>query len=352
MMRFRWRATAVALILASAAACADRVTQRPPATAGPEPPAAAPPTTVEKQEAAPSSVIDPKGPEATSLLGRPLYALPEGPDTVALEENLRRARETLAQHPDDPEAIIWVGRRLGYLWRMREAIAVYTEGLARFPDHPGLLRHRGHRYISIRQFDRAIADLEKAAAAIEGRPDAIEPDGAPNERNIPLTTTGFNIWYHLALARYLKGDFERSAADWRRAMKYTRAMDDNVVAVSDWLYMSLRRSGDEQGAASVLVPIRVNMDIIENRSYHRRLLLYKGVIKPEDLMRIAKARESETLDLATLGYGLGNWYYYNGDTARSMELLKQVMEHGYWPAFSTLAAEADLARLAQGGDRR
>ncbi len=353
-----WRAAGATLTLAGALACADRKTlpEPAPSTAAPPAPAPAPPLDVGKGDAPTLSAgIDPRGPEATSLLGRPLFALPEGPETLALEENLRRARDAMAQHPDDPEAIVWVGRRLGYLWRMREAIEVFTEGLARFPDHPALLRHRGHRYISIRQFDRAIADLERATVAIEGLPDAIEPDGAPNERNIPLTTTGFNVWYHLALARYLKGDFQPAAADWRRAMEHTRALDDNVVAVSDWLYMSLRRIGDQEGAALVLAPIRQNMDIIENRSYHRRLLLYKGVINPEDLMRPPGAQddqESETLDLATLGYGLGNWYYYNGDTARALEIMKQVVDRGYWPAFSTLAAEADLARLAQGGDRR
>ncbi len=279
-------------------------------------------------------------PEALSLLGEPLFAIPPGPDRDDLDANLSAAREELASAPDDPERIIWVGRRLGYLWRMREAIQVYTDGIARHPDHAPLYRHRGHRYISVRKFDLAIDDLERAAVLIEGRPDEVEPDGMPNERNIPLTTTGFNVWYHLGLARYLKGDFEGAVRAYNETMKHTRDLDDNVVAVSDWLYMALCRLGRHSEAAAVLDRITPEMDIIENRSYHRRLLLYKGDVGPED----AAVGGEGDLDRATLGYGVGNWHYCRGETARAREIFEQVVEGGYWPAFGTIAAEADLAR--------
>ena len=64
-----------------------------------------------------------------------------------------------------------------------------------------MYRHRGHRYVSIREFDRAIADLEYAATLIEGTEDEIEPDGMPNAMNIPVSSLHSNIWYHLGLAR-------------------------------------------------------------------------------------------------------------------------------------------------------
>ena len=60
-------------------------------------------------------------PEATSLSGKPLYPI-ELPNRPKLEADLAQAEKDLAAKPGDADAIIWVGRRHGYLWRYREAI--------------------------------------------------------------------------------------------------------------------------------------------------------------------------------------------------------------------------------------
>ena len=91
-------------------------------------------------------------PEVISLLSRPLYPIRDPEKLVKLEADLEAAREELVRDPDDPAKIVWVGRRLGYLWRMNDAIAVYTEGIAKHPSYAPLYRHRGHRYISVRRF--------------------------------------------------------------------------------------------------------------------------------------------------------------------------------------------------------
>ncbi|MCZ6652052.1 MAG: hypothetical protein O7D91_03380, partial [Planctomycetota bacterium] len=157
---------------------------------------------------------------------------------MKLEADLESARAELAQNPDDPAKIVWVGRRLGYLWRMNEAVAVYTEGIAKHPSYAPLYRHRGHRHLSLRRFADAEEDLAKAARLIQGQPDRIEPDGIPNKLNIPLTTTAFNVWYHLSLARYLQGNFEGALEAYRETMKFSIEHDDNLVATLDWMYMT------------------------------------------------------------------------------------------------------------------
>ncbi len=276
-----------------------------------------------------------------SLLGRPLPPIPPGNNRVRLERDLTEARQALEADPDDPDRVIWVGRRLGYLWRIDDAIAEFTRGISEHPDYARLYRHRGHRYISARRFVDAIADLEHAAKLIDGKPDKIEPDGAPNDRNIPLTTTGFNVWYHLALARYLTQDFEGAVAGFREAMKYSGGFDDNLVATTDWIYMALRRRGRDEEAAAILEGIHPDMEIIENGPYHRRLLMYKGLITPEELLDMETASD---LDLATLGYGLGNWFLYNGDPDRAAEVFRRVVSGPNWPAFGYIAAEVELAR--------
>ena len=83
------------------------------------------------------------------------------------------------------------------------------------------------------------------------------------------------------------------------------------------------------------------MDIIENHSYHRMLLMYKGQIEPEALLTVA----ADALTNATVGYGVGNWEYYNGRTEPAVWVFRQVLQGSQWGAFGYIAAEADLKTL-------
>ena len=279
-------------------------------------------------------------PEATSLSGRPLFRI-SLPDQQKLEANLAQAEKDLAERPNDPEAIIWVGRRLGYLWRYQDAIAAFSKGLALQPNNPKMYRHRGHRYITVRQFDRAIADLEKAATLIQGTKDEIEPDGQPNPAGKPRSTLHFNIWYHLALAHYLTGNFEKALSAYDECMKVSNN-DDLLVATSDWMWMTLMRVGRKVEAGKLLERITPKMEILENGSYHRRLLMYKGLEKPEALLDPANA---DGLTIATQGYGVGNFYFVTGDRTRARQTFEKVVSGPNWSAFGYIAAEADLERM-------
>ncbi len=65
-------------------------------------------------------------PEATSLLGEPLYAPRLDARTeAARRRDLAEAKSRLQQDPADEVAWVWVGRRLAYLGRYRESIAFY-----------------------------------------------------------------------------------------------------------------------------------------------------------------------------------------------------------------------------------
>ncbi len=275
-----------------------------------------------------------------SLLGKPLTPI-DGPDRAEWERKLADAKQAAAADPDDPDKLIWVGRYYGYLWQMTDAIEVYSRGIKRFPANAPLYRHRGHRYISLRRFDDAIADLERAVTLMKDAPDVIEQDGMPNERGIPLTTLKFNVWYHLALAHYLKGDFEPALAAWREALQYTRDYDDNLVAVHDWMYMTLCRLGRAKDAHDLIVNTSPRMDILENRAYHLRLLMYlQEKPNPETLI----PETASALDIATYGYGVGNWFLVNGQPAKARATFEEVVQGPYWPAFGFIASEAELAR--------
>jgi tetratricopeptide (TPR) repeat protein len=285
--------------------------------------------------------------EARSLFGEPLYPPDLAPAQKAkLEADLAEAQAAYDKQPGDVERTVWVGRRLAYLGRYRDAIAVFTKGLQRHPKSAELYRHRGHRYITLREFDRAIADFEAAVPLIKGQPDAIEPDGAPNAHNKPRSTLQSNIWYHLGLAHYLKGDFARAVPAYLEGMKVSAVNDDMLVATTDWLYMTYRRMGRTQEAQALLTPIREQMDILENTAYHRRLLMYKGMVPPASLLqgKVGGSTLPDGVQLATQGYGVGNWYLYTGDVAKAREVFEQLRKGGSWAAFGYIAAEADLQR--------
>ena len=279
-------------------------------------------------------------PEATSLGGKPLYPV-ELANRQKLEADLAQAEKDLAAEPTDADAMIWVGRRYGYLWRYQDAIAMFSKAIAQHPNDARMYRHRGHRYITVRQFDRAIADFDTAASLIKGTKDEIEPDGAPNPSGKPRSTLHFNIWYHLALAHYLKGDYPKALDAWNECMKVS-TNDDSITATSDWLWMTLMRLGRKAEAAKVLERITPKMEILENGSYHRRLLMYKGLEKPETLLDPGNA---DALTIATQGYGVGNWYFVTGNRIRAKEIFEKVVAGPQWSAFGYIAAEADLQRM-------
>ncbi len=289
-------------------------------------------------------IQDGRKPEATSLLGKPLFAPEPAAETrVRLENDLAAAEKALRESPGSADAAIWVGRRTAYLGRYRNAIAAFSAAIDRHPADPRLYRHRGHRYISVREFDNAIRDLSKGASLVAGRPDEVEPDGQPNARNIPTSTLNTNIYYHLGLAHYLKGDFASAADAYRLCMEQSKN-PDMQVATAHWQYMTLRRLGREQEAAKVLEPITVDMPVIENGSYHKLLLMYKGQNEAEALLAASKAA---ALDAVTIGYGVANWHFYNGRPDVARQILTTIVEQhaSQWAGFGYIASEADLARM-------
>jgi len=288
--------------------------------------------------------------EATSLGGRPLLR-------PQLDDDFRRRQESLLaealarldEDPADADALIWAGRRTAYLGRYREAVEVFTRGLALHGGDARFLRHRGHRFITVRRLDDAVADLRRAAELIAGTEPVVEPDGLPNARGVPTGTLHSNVWYHLGLAHYLKEDFEQALAAYRECL----AVSDNpdmLVATSHWLYMTLRRLGREAEAAKVLEPIYAGLEVIENHDYLRLLLMYRGEKTPEELLH-----GDDGVGAATLGYGVGNWYFYNGDVERALDVFRGVVAGDAWGAFGFIAAEAELARFSSafaGADAR
>ena len=279
--------------------------------------------------------------EAISFLGDTL----ERPILDEVEKNnadslLEEAFILYKEDSTDLNAIIWYGRRLAYLHQYRDAITVFSKGLELHPQSPELFRHRGHRYITTRQLDLAIHDLEQAATLAKSSDLEIEPDGIPNKLNIPLSNLHFNIYYHLGLAHYLRSDYPQAIDDFKLCMPYSNN-PDLKVATTFWLYLSYLKTKEKDTDESLLAEIHPDMEIIENEAYLRQLLFFKT--GDESILEVTP--ESDTLPLASTHYGISCWYDTNGEKNKAASIRNQILSSGLWTKFGFIAAEADSSRL-------
>jgi tetratricopeptide (TPR) repeat protein len=283
---------------------------------------------------------------AVSFLGQYLaYPTFDEKTENRLNAQLAEARHAATANPDSEDALIWHGRRLAYLGRYHEAIRVYTDGLRSFPQSERILRHRGHRYISSRQLDAAIVDFEKSANIAQNKANRIEEDGMPNAMNKPIGTTKGNIWYHLGLAKYLRGDFDGALRAYDLRMLQTDNNDDNRVSTAYWRYIILMRLGRQDEAQNALRLITPQMEVIENQSYWDLVLLFKGVKKADDFMAGGDAVHDQHVMNATLEYGLSMHDYLQGNlSAAESRWLAIIESKKATTAFGFIAAEAELAR--------
>lgn len=277
--------------------------------------------------------------EAVTPLGDSIYS-PEITKNQAFK-NYQVAKNAFENDPENIDNLIWFGRRTAYLGYFKDAIEIYSKGIDLHPTEPQLYRHRGHRYISTRQYNKAIADFEKAVTLIDGKQDKVEPDGLPNSRNIPLSTLHSNIWYHLGLVYYLKGDMENALMAYNNRSVIEK-YPDNLVSGGYWQYMINRKLGNKEAADAAIENVTLDMDIIENISYHTMCLFFKGTINKDSL----NTDHIGTSSSDVLSYGIGNWYLFEKqDTLKAKENYKRLLENGNKFSFAFLAAESDWKRL-------
>jgi tetratricopeptide (TPR) repeat protein len=283
----------------------------------------------------------PEGAEAWSLLGEALYPPPLPLEIrEAREAELEEALRDRADAHDSPEAWIWVGRREAYLGSYRQAVETFTEGFERWPADARFLRHRGHRRITLRDFEGARDDLVRATELMGEAGAEIEPDGLPNAAGIPLTTLAFNAWYHRALAEYLAGDFPAARASWEA----TLAVSDNPdleAAARYWLHLTLRRLGEDAEAAEVARAVDADAELLENGTYRDLLLHFRGDLPAEAVL----PADGEGLASVTALYGLGAHALLGGDEAEARRIFQEILDRpDQWPAFGYVAAEVEVAR--------
>lgn len=261
--------------------------------------------------------------------------------SLTMQDHYEKAKKAFIDNPNDIDNIIWYGRRTAYLAKYSDAIKIYSDGIKQYPGDARLYRHRGHRHISMRNYDLAIADLKYAATLIEDTANEIEPDGLPNKLNIPLSSLHGNIWYHLGLAYYLVDDMHLAYEAFLNC-RDLQSNDDNTVSSTHWLYMIQRRMGNPLLAYQVLQPINNKMTIIENTSYYNLCRFYKEILPLDSLQTGASSPQNDAVR-----YGIANWFYYNQDIEQAKSQLETILQGTSTSSFGYIAAEADYARFFQ-----
>ena len=278
-------------------------------------------------------------PAAISLLGEPLPMMqPSSEQSSQLRRNLVEAEQRLHADPDHPDHWIWVGRRQAYLGRYQDAIETFTAAIERFPEDFRIYRHRGHRYLTLRQLVAAEQDLQRAAELARGVTDAIEPDGAPNAFGIPRSTTHSNIYYHLGLVKYLQRDFHAARSAWQKCMEFAEVNDDMLCATLYWRVLTAWHLGEDP--QPILSRVHSEMEILENHAYFDLLMVFRGDKSAPSVL--AKAAEG-SLDAATRRFGIAMLAWSKADRGFALDEWKSISQHPVWPAFAVIAAEAELA---------
>lgn len=251
------------------------------------------------------------------------YRSPAGVVYTAQKDTgpIARAESALAADPRNVDKIIALGVAQSGARQYREAIATFTKGLDVAPNDARLYRWRGHRYLSVRELDRAKDDLEHGAR---------------------LDSTLYGIWYHLGIVRFARGEFAAAADAFTRAQAGAPDSSERAGA-TDWLWMSLSRAG-RSAAAKAMLDRRPDTPTAAN-AYAQRLRLYRGETGPDSVFTPA---DTGDIQVATLSYGIGNWYLVRGDTARAREWFSRSVRSGGWPAFGFIMSEIELRRVPAG----
>lgn len=248
------------------------------------------------------------------------YKSPAGVEYRAQADTgpVARALDSLAKDSANVQKIIALGVAQSGARQFREAIATFTQGLAIAPNDPMLYRWRGHRYLSVRDWDRSLADLQKGYA---------------------LDSTNYGVLYHLGIVRFARGEFNEAARLFTMALPRAPNAGEQGGSV-DWLWMSLMRAGR---VADAKAHLDRRPDTQPNtNAYATRIKLYRGEIGPE---QIINSPDTTDVGRSTLNYGLGNWYLLKGDTANARTAFERSVAAGGWPGFGFILSEIELRRL-------
>lgn len=237
--------------------------------------------------------------------------------------DIQAASAAVAANPESGDAWMKKGHALAKVSMMREAEECYAMAISCDPFNWEYYRHRAHRFLSCWRFEDAAADFVIASR---------------------LNPNDWNVFYHLGLSYFLLRDYAKAAKAYARCYELTDA-DPELIAVTDWYYMTLKRLGNDEEAAKIL---GAHHRPHESGREHRLLCASADVQGLEEAGRAAVHRPEEVtaLELITMGFGIANYFLQNGQPDKAYDLMERVVKAGdendCYFAFAYLASKVDL----------
>ncbi len=270
-------------------------------------------------------------PEGTSLLGAPLRAEKDDSGKIAA------ADAELAKSPGKIEALLKTGQVRDAFLQYNASISIYAKAIQAFPADPRPYRWRGHRYISLRKFDLAIVDLEKARS---------------------LAPSSFEAAYYLGLSYYFSQRYGDAANEFARCVNMAGKPDEFakslptgmvscatlpqtpqfLVGIADWHYRSLRRAGRSGEAKELLASIKDGLQLRSNESNYRDLQYFQGKLSEKALLESTGIPYTNAASAVALNHMLG------GRAGEGCTLLRKLSRDSNWSAFGVIAAEVEIAK--------
>ena len=211
-------------------------------------------------------------------------------------------------------------RTLARLQRHAEGIESCSTALQLRPESAPILIDRGHYYINVRKLDPALADLTRVAAT---------------------KLEDYGLYYHLALALYMKGEFARAADAYVGCVR-NAPNAENRMSCQAWQYLALVRAGRRDEAKALLDGF-TPVPAATASAYGDRLLLFKGVKTEEE---VASAMAKDGLQQATVGYGIGVWHLLNGRPQKAREYFEKALAPpAQLTGFGAVASYFELERM-------
>jgi tetratricopeptide (TPR) repeat protein len=244
--------------------------------------------------------------QVTSKLGRTFNSLPDPKEVVAVAEK-------------NGDLLKLVQAQIS-VWQDREAVETLTRAIA------DLYTERGHRYLPLRDFTKARADLKRA---------------------VELNPKNMAAYYHLGLAHYFLNEFNEAADAFAQAVATAPNTDERINS-TNWLYAALRRAGKTAEAAKALEAVPPDMT---NESPHTRFYLnlvrfFQGRMTEAEALPpeppASNTDQEVELPFDTVAYGIGNWYLYNGNPAKAQEYFRRVMKGHVWVTWGFIGSELQL----------
>jgi tetratricopeptide (TPR) repeat protein len=253
-------------------------------------------------------------------VGTKFFSLADPQGTVAA------ARNNLASDPKNPALLLKLAQAQIAVWEDKEAVETLTRAIAISPDNADLLTERGHRYLPLREFTKARADLDRAVAL--------------NPKNMAA-------YYHLGLSHYFQNEFADAADAFAHAVATAPNTDERINS-TNWLYAALRRAGKTAEATAALkaIPPEMTNESPHTKFYLNLVRFFQGKMTEAEALPTeppaSNTDQEVELPFDTVGYGIGNWYLYNGNPAKAKEYFRRVQKGHVWVTWGFIGSELEL----------